>query len=99
MAKTTKVHQKPTKRPNLPNVNKQSKMFTLFDTPNKNLNRSRTTQEGTQGLWDYPQPTLDAPRDPKQHRKPPKSNLFIKHLRKATQTSKKYPTNQKKSEG
>ena len=42
-----------------------------FSIPNKyfSLNRSRTTQEGSQGLWDYPQPTLDAPRDPKQHQK------------------------------
>ena len=30
------------------------------------LNRSRTTQEGSQGLWDYPQPTPDASRGPKQ---------------------------------
>ena len=41
-------------------------MFTLlchFFFPN----RSRITQEGSQGLWDYPQPTPEASLCPKQH--------------------------------
>ena len=41
-------------------------MFTLLDTKHFFcLNRSGTTQEGSQGLWDCPQPTLEASRDPK----------------------------------
>ena len=45
-------------------------MFTFLDA-NKYFfpNRSGTTQEGSQGLWDYPQPTPDASRHPKQHQK------------------------------
>ena len=33
------------------------------------LNRSGTTQGGSQGLWDYPQPTLEASRDQTQRQK------------------------------
>ena len=45
-------------------------MFTLLDSEKYFfLNRSRTTQEGSQGLWDYPQPTPEASRYPKQHQK------------------------------
>ena len=38
-----------------------------FSIPGSFVNRSRTTQEGSQGLGDYPQPTFEAPRDPKHH--------------------------------
>ena len=54
-------------------------MFTSLDTNTYFFpNRSRTTQEGAQGLWDYPEPTLDAPRDQKKHQKPLNS---IKNLK------------------
>ena len=42
-------------------------MFTLLDSIFCFLNRSGTTQEGSQGLWEYPQPTFEAPRDQEQH--------------------------------
>ena len=35
-------------------------MFTLLDANFFFPNRSGTTQEGSQGLWDYPQPIPDA---------------------------------------
>ena len=42
-------------------------MFTLLDFTFFFIIRSGTTQEGSQGLWDYPQPIPDASRDPKHH--------------------------------
>ena len=45
-------------------------MFTLLDAKKYFFpNRSGTTQEGSQGLWDYPQPIPDGSRYPKQHQK------------------------------
>ena len=52
------------------------------------LNHSRTTQEGSQELWDYPHPTLDVPRDPKQHQKPSNSSLSLKPYEKHTKLPK-----------
>ena len=42
-------------------------MFTRLDAIFFFPNRSGTTQEGSQGLWDYLQPIPDASRYPKQH--------------------------------
>ena len=45
-------------------------MFTLLDSKKHFFpNRHGTTQEGSQGLWDYPQPIPDASRDSNQHQK------------------------------
>ena len=70
-------------------------MFTLLDSKTKkNLNSSRTTHDGSQRLWEYPQPTLDAPREPKRQQKP--SNLVF--LLKTYEKQPKLQKNAKKIE-
>ena len=44
------------------NITKNVEIKNVYTSRFQFLIRSGTTQEGSQGLWDYPQPTLDASR-------------------------------------
>ena len=76
--------------PNLQKVTKHIEIKNVY-TSRYNfffLNRSWTTQEGSQGLWHYPQPTLDAPRELKQPQKPSKYRVLLKTYEKQPKLSK-----------